>query len=95
MKARGQQGSRVAIWCAGCECAHTVPLSGPVAWEWNGDTEQPSIEPSIKITGVVGVDANNQDIEEICHSVITKGMIRFVDDSTHKLSGKTVPLEDW
>jgi hypothetical protein len=85
----------VAIWCTGCEQGHAVPLIGPVAWQWNGDTERPTIQPSIKITRVTGVDANNQDIKYICHSVITDGMIRFVDDSTHALSGKTVPLEDF
>lgn len=31
----------------------------------------------------------------VCHSIITDGMIQFCSDSTHELSGKTVPLEDF
>lgn len=28
----------------------------------------------------------------VCHSYITDGQIQFLDDCTHKLKGKTVPL---
>lgn len=31
----------------------------------------------------------------ICHSFIRDGMIEFLSDCTHEMSGKTVPLPDW
>lgn len=31
----------------------------------------------------------------VCHSFVTDGKIRFLPDSTHALSGKTVDLPDW
>jgi hypothetical protein len=30
----------------------------------------------------------------ICHSFVTDGQIRFLNDCTHELAGKTVPLPD-
>lgn len=31
----------------------------------------------------------------VCHSYIEEGNIRFLDDCTHELAGKTVPLPDF
>jgi hypothetical protein len=30
-----------------------------------------------------------------CHSFVTDGQIRFLEDSTHDLAGQTVPIPDW
>lgn len=30
-----------------------------------------------------------------CHSYVTGGQIQFLSDSTHPLSGQTVPLPEW
>lgn len=27
------------------------PIEGPYAWQWNGDLNQPSLSPSVKVTG--------------------------------------------
>ena len=35
------------------------------------------------------------DVKKICHSFVTNGMIRFLDDSTHHLKGQTVELDDF
>lgn len=31
----------------------------------------------------------------LCHSYVTDGQIQFLEDCTHKLVSKTVPLPDW
>lgn len=31
----------------------------------------------------------------VCHSFVNDGNIQFLDDCTHELAGKTVPLPDW
>lgn len=33
--------------------------------------------------------------DTVCHSFVTDGQIQFLNDSTHALSGQTVPLPDW
>lgn len=33
--------------CPGCGSVHTVRVSGPGAWSWNGSTDSPTISPSI------------------------------------------------
>jgi hypothetical protein len=86
-------GDRVSFICPGCNGPHTIivkPLNAN-GWEWNQDSEKPTFTPSIKVTGY----NDEEKINFCCHSVITDGKIRFEDDCTHWLKGKTVELPDW
>ena len=53
-------------------------------WSWNGDTEKPTLRPSIK----------TWTDEHSCHTWINDGNVVFLDDCTHELAGKTLPLND-
>lgn len=35
------------------------------------------------------------DVHNVCHSFVTDGRIRFLDDCTHELRGQTVDLKTW
>lgn len=85
------------FYCPGCERGHTVRVVGNGAWGWNGDADCPTLTPSVLLT-YNGADAG-EDLDgagrappAICHSFITDGHIRFLDDCTHHLVGQTVPL---
>jgi hypothetical protein len=39
-------------------------------------------------------DPSNITMAPRCHSFVTDGKIEFLNDSTHKLAGQTVPLPD-
>lgn len=83
---------RMAFWCPGCEEAHSVYVHGtghPV-WTWNGNTEKPTFGPSILVRG--GISDRNPG--GICHSFVRDGQIQFLNDCTHPLAGKTVPIPD-
>ena len=54
------------------------------AHQFNGDTEKPTLSPSLLVTG-----GGNR-----CHSYVRDGMIRFLGDCTHPLAGQTVELMD-
>lgn len=76
-------------------------------WSFNGDMEKPTFSPSlllryIKLT-VEGAALDEAikncppggklpSKEMICHSFIRAGQIQFLNDCTHALAGKTVPL---
>jgi len=83
-------GARVWFFCPGCEEAHAVRVmstGGGSVWEWNGSEEAPTFSPSLLCTGVGR-----------CHSFIKDGKIQFLNDCSHALAGKTVPLPelpDW
>lgn len=47
---RSLQGGLIAFWCPGCDEAHTVKVVDG-AWEWNGDVEKPTFNPSVLMTG--------------------------------------------
>ena len=76
--------------------------AGTGCWSWNGDTEKPTLKPSIStrcprpITNdetdriMKGEIIEFEDI--ICHTFVNDGMVKFLNDSTHHLAGQVVPL---
>lgn len=79
---------RFILWCPGCECGHSVfiaPHVGGVHWTFNGDFEKPTFSPSLL------VDKNHADRR--CHFFIVNGNIQYLDDCSHGLKGKTIPME--
>lgn len=86
-----QEGERwIAFHCPGCECGHTIPVTGVRRWQWNGSLEKPSLIPSILVNR-----GSANPTTPVCHSYVTNGQIQFLHDCTHSLAGKTVELPDW
>lgn len=65
--------------------------NGTGNWSWNGDTEKPTVRPSVLTKGK---DWNDNWKDYVCHSWINDGQAQFLPDSTHEFSGKTVDLLD-
>lgn len=57
--------------------------AGTGCWSWNGDTEKPTIKPSVRTTDGQGT---------VCHSFVNDGQIQFLSDSTHEFAGQTMDL---
>lgn len=77
-------------YCPGCKSHHVVHTQDPrpdngAKWVLTGDEDIPTIRPSIH----VGVGSNHT-----CHHWITDGMLSYLPDSTHPLSGSTIQMED-
>lgn len=88
-----KQPDIVLFYCPGCRWPHKINIDGnkkPV-WGWNGSVDKPTFKPSLIVTTRDG-DGN---VNCICHSYINLGMIQFLTDSTHKLSGQTVEIPEW
>lgn len=90
-KVAGSKGL-YSFWCPGCQCVHQVWTKNegyphPV-WEFNGDTDKPTVNPSLKVEHPV------KDKLEICHSFIRNGKIEYLSDCTHSLAGITVEMVD-
>lgn len=75
----------------------TLPIRGKVqagpTWIWNGDTERPTLIPSILTT--VGKPNCSNDPDEtyfVCHSFVTDGQVQFLSDCTHEFAGQLKPL---
>lgn len=90
----------VAFNCPGCECGHMIRISGahPV-WEWNGDLDNPTVSPSIRVTYPANPNALEEfkewRLERTCHMYVKEGKIQFLADCTHPLAGLTVDIPDW
>ncbi len=73
---------RIMFTCPGCNDFHAVTvIDDGGAWGWNGSLTAPTFTPSVLVTGVGR-----------CHSFVTDGHIRFLNDCTHALAGTTVAL---
>lgn len=82
---------RVQFRCPGCGWLHVLNIDPEKArprWTFNGDVERPTITPSINAT----VERLADPAPKRCHSFVTDGRIRFLDDCTHELAGQTVDL---
>jgi hypothetical protein len=53
-----------------------------INWSWNGDTEKPTITPSILTT--------NNNFR--CHSFVNNGKAKFLSDCSHDLVNQTVDM---
>lgn len=86
-------GPDVMFDCPGCGIAHgvwTKKQDSQRNWKFNGDLNKPTFLPSILVRYPYGQPQKMV----ICHSFITDGMIRFLNDCTHSLAGKTVALPE-
>lgn len=81
------------FYCPACQEAHWVSV-GPksfwnIRWQFNGDCERPTINPSLLVTHKM------PDGENRCHSFVRDGKIQYLSDCTHAMAGKTVEIPDW
>ncbi len=100
-------GGRVGFFCPGCKEIHQIRVEGDGSprWGFNGDYERPTFTPSVLVTGhqiernsagewtgewVRGADG--KPLPLVCHSFVTDGQISFLNDCTHELCGKIVPI---
>lgn len=92
-RAAGDHGLNIVFFCPACSCGHGVSTRAPgPVWKISGTPEAPTIEPSVKCE--VFADEGKILVSR-CHSVITAGQIAFAPDSTHALSGQTVPMVEF
>lgn len=109
-KLRTLQGGSVGFMCPGCQKMHVVRISSVKDnWSFNGDGDEPTFQPSVLVqwdSGDPPVTPENFDEykrapwpqtekHNVCHSFVTKGSIKFLDDCTHALAGQTVDLPDF
>lgn len=76
--------------------------AGTGCWTWNGDTEKPTLRPSIATSGCRQITdeegarimaGEELDLPKInCHTWVNDGMVQFLADCTHELAGQTLPL---
>jgi hypothetical protein len=81
-----------SFWCPACRCAHAVWVHPPnqCAWKFNGSLENPTFDPSLKITQPM-----HGRPDGVCHVVVTDGVLYFQPDCTHEMAGRTVAMVDF
>jgi hypothetical protein len=62
--------------------------AGTGNWTWNGDTERPTLKPSILTHAEFGEARETK----VCHSYVNDGRIQFLSDCTHEYRDQTVDL---
>lgn len=79
------------MWkCPGCQLQHIIyfdPETSP-CWHWNNNVESPTITPSVRVRWTYG----DPLVNHTCHFFITDGVIKYLNDCTHKYSGMSVAM---
>ena len=65
-----------------------------IVWSWNGDTERPTLKPSLLTNGGVYSEDYTKYDKYKCHTWITDGKAQFLSDCTHDKVNQTLPLLD-
>lgn len=94
---------QILHWCPGCDEPHGIYIVNPdgrPVWTFNGDYDKPTFSPSIRCFTSETTDDDDNPLPApvermLCHYHIVAGEIQFCGDSSHALSGQTVPLPDW
>lgn len=102
VKVKKIDGGFMQFVCPACNETHQVGVEPPttVIWYYNANPEFPTFTPSILVRGVVPptddelAKSSYARIPRVCHSFITDGRIRYLDDCTHNMAGKTIELPD-
>lgn len=81
---KNQQGEFSGYYfvCPGCGYGHLFDNR----WTFNNDYEKPSFTPSLLV--------NQNYPASRCHSFVTDGKIKFLDDCWHELRGLEVDLPE-
>lgn len=61
---------------------------GTPNWTWNGDTERPTLKPSILTQG------EDEHGKHRCHTFVTDGKVQFLADCSHEFANQTLDLLD-
>lgn len=94
------------IFCPACKCGHLFNTVEDVdngvggkkpVWNYNGNAKAPTFHPSmlVKCNSPDHPHYQPRTQSSVCHSFVEDGKIRFLDDCTHELKGKTVDLPDF
>ena len=85
---RQTNDGKILFFCPGCKGVHGINVAEGKrpCWKWNNSMEKPTFKPSILVS---------YGDNRVCHSFITDGKIKYCNDSTHDLAGKTVDLPEF
>lgn len=72
----------IHFYCPGCRSRHSINST----WTISNTEERPTVKPSVLTTWTEGTEKHR------CHLFITDGSIQFLNDCTHDLKGKVVPM---
>lgn len=72
------------IFCPACKAEHFFDDT----WEFNNSFRNPSFKPSLRI------EYEAEGEVHMCHFIVKRGIIAYVEDSTHNLAGRIMYLPD-
>jgi hypothetical protein len=95
------RGQWFSVWCEGCQCGHPFRVKSTLPeksgfddpnWSFNGNHDSPTFRPSL-LNRVRNVEKPDT-FESVCHLHVTDGNVEFLNDCSHVMAGKTVPMSN-
>ena len=86
------EGGEPTHFCPACKSLHTFNVNkqrpNGARWSWDGNIDKPTFTPSMNIR--LGPLLGGKML--ICHYTLIKGVIKYMNDCTHKMRGQIVDL---
>lgn len=76
----------LVFYCPGCKDLHLVDAA---RWNWNKNTIQPTLSPSV----LHFIERQGGARQTICHYFIEAGVIKYCGDCPHDLADQQVVME--
>ena len=80
-----------SFFCPGCGHAHAYFTTGEKTWSFDGNTEVPSFNPSLKLE----CPDHGDPKQRLCHLNLVAGKLHYDRQCTHDLAGQVVDLPDY
>lgn len=83
------------IFCTACQEFHSIHTKIPdvngTIYNITGTLQQPTITPLV-VRVIEKFNKSKHSADHICNGVVTEGQIRYLENCTHTLAGKSVEL---
>jgi len=79
----------------------------PDSWQFDGNVDKPTFSPSFKHEGMKTIrddkgrwtgeweyDSHGKPMREICHYILTNGILHYCTDCTHSMAGQSIPMAE-
>jgi len=89
-------GPTHAHWCPACKELHGFWVDKPnpdngARWTFDGNLDVPTFNPSMNIRAEFAPEDGGPFV---CHYFLKNGVIQYLNDCTHEMAGKEIPLPD-
>lgn len=93
-KVRLEENGMLSFICPGCDKPHAIRTTGPYAWGWNNDLNNPTITPSVLTKSIELSEEGERQYKEWVESECKNGRKEIVRVFQKEVNGEIVEVSE-